>query len=244
MDPDTTTVYVLELENGKYYIGRTTNLDERVESHFNGVGSAWTRKHKPLRLLESRPNVSKFVEDACTKEYMAKYGINNVRGGSYCQVNLSSKTVEVLNSELDKTHDRCYHCHAKGHHANDCPGDDSDDDDEDPTPNNVGCFSFLVQMCCIPSTATPQLNLRPTSSSRPLPSQPLTSPRQPIPCDRCGRVSHGTNNCYATTHVDGHKLLEDRPTLASQVCGRCGRKGHIQAGCCAKTYVDGRVFKE
>ena len=31
-------IYILELENKKYYIGKTTNPQFRIESHFNSSG--------------------------------------------------------------------------------------------------------------------------------------------------------------------------------------------------------------
>ena len=39
----------LQLENNKYYVGKTTNLDFRIEQHFNSSGSQWTKKYKPKK---------------------------------------------------------------------------------------------------------------------------------------------------------------------------------------------------
>jgi len=33
-------IYILELENYKYYVGKTTNPNFRIDSHFNSNGSA------------------------------------------------------------------------------------------------------------------------------------------------------------------------------------------------------------
>lgn len=33
-------IYVLKLQNGKYYVGKTSNSYFRIESHFNSGGSA------------------------------------------------------------------------------------------------------------------------------------------------------------------------------------------------------------
>ena len=44
-------VYVLELEDGYFYCGVTTNLNLRYCQHFTGRGGAkWTRLHKPIRI--------------------------------------------------------------------------------------------------------------------------------------------------------------------------------------------------
>ncbi len=39
-------IYVLKLENNKYYIGKTDNPEIRLNSHFNFNGSEWTKKYK------------------------------------------------------------------------------------------------------------------------------------------------------------------------------------------------------
>jgi len=89
-------IYILELENKKYYVGKTTNPDFRLEQHFNSFGSQWTKKYKPIKILELKPNCDDYDEDKYTKMYMDKYGINNVRGGSYVQIKLDKVTIENL----------------------------------------------------------------------------------------------------------------------------------------------------
>jgi predicted GIY-YIG superfamily endonuclease len=36
------TVYVLQLEDGKYYVGKTADLPKRFKEHREGNGAAWT----------------------------------------------------------------------------------------------------------------------------------------------------------------------------------------------------------
>lgn len=45
-------VYVLRLENGMWYVGFTRDLAHRVEVHFKGEGSWWTKCHPPIELVE------------------------------------------------------------------------------------------------------------------------------------------------------------------------------------------------
>ena len=81
-------IYILQLEDNspgtytpckgyKYYIGKTTQPDIRLESHFNSNGSSWTKKYKPIKVLEIIPNCDEFDEDKYTLKYMEKYGINS-----------------------------------------------------------------------------------------------------------------------------------------------------------------------
>jgi predicted GIY-YIG superfamily endonuclease len=76
-------IYILRLEEGKYYIGKSENPIKRYEAHLAGTGSSWTKKYPPIELINVIENSSAFDEDKYTKEYMATYGIDNVRGGSY-----------------------------------------------------------------------------------------------------------------------------------------------------------------
>ena len=75
-------VYVLELEEGKYYIGITSNLNLRLYQHFNGGSCAFTRKYKAIRIIEVVVGNAD-VENRKTKEYIDMYGYTNVSGGKY-----------------------------------------------------------------------------------------------------------------------------------------------------------------
>ena len=66
-------IYVLKLVHGKFYIGKTTNPSFRLDKHFNSCGSAWTKKHKPINIVELIPNCDDYDEDKYTKKYMDKY---------------------------------------------------------------------------------------------------------------------------------------------------------------------------
>ena len=59
----TTNVYALKLTDGKYYIGKSDNLEQRLQSHFSGSGAAWTRTYTPIKVVEIRENVSRFEEE-------------------------------------------------------------------------------------------------------------------------------------------------------------------------------------
>jgi predicted GIY-YIG superfamily endonuclease len=132
-----TNIYVLKLKNKKYYVGQSQNVNQRIKQHERGEGSVWTQKHKPVEVVEVRKNVSAFDEDKITKEYMAKYGVENVRGGSYSQIQLSDKQEEIVTREIDTATGACFRCGEKGHFANRCDAescseeDGSEDDDSE-----------------------------------------------------------------------------------------------------------------
>ena len=113
-------IYILELQNHKYYIGRSERIPERLKQHFKGYGAIWTKKHKPIKVLDILEEKNLFSEDNITKEMMLKYGIDNVRGGSYCKVKLSKPEEEFLTKELRSIMNLCYFCGEKNHFFRNC----------------------------------------------------------------------------------------------------------------------------
>jgi len=94
-------IYILELENDKFYIGRTNNVKNRFKEHLNGIGNIWTKNNKPKSIIKTIENCSLYDLDEYVKEYMKKYGIDNVRGGSYNQIILNTDTITYLYNELN-----------------------------------------------------------------------------------------------------------------------------------------------
>ncbi len=115
-----TNIYVLQLKSGKYYVGQTNKVAKRFEEHKEGKGSAWTSTYKPVKVLEVHTNASPFDEDKITKQYMAKYGVQNVRGGSYTQMKLTKDQIKTLETEICTATGACFLCGDKGHFANAC----------------------------------------------------------------------------------------------------------------------------
>lgn len=113
-------VYILELTNQKYYVGKTKNPDFRIQSHFDNNGSEWTKKYKVINLLELISNCDDYDEDKYTIKYMSKFGINNVRGGSFCKIKLTDENITTLNQIINGINDKCFICGKNNHFAVDC----------------------------------------------------------------------------------------------------------------------------
>lgn len=82
-------LYILKLENEKWYVGITSKTPEaRFREHQLGIrGAYWTKVHKPIEIekFEDLGIVSKehaeTYENTITRQLMKEKGLNNVRGG-------------------------------------------------------------------------------------------------------------------------------------------------------------------
>jgi predicted GIY-YIG superfamily endonuclease len=141
-DENKCTIYVLKLKQRKWYIGRTSKYDKikRVLQHFSEKGgSQWTRKYKPVRVEKMIKDETKRAEDKVTKDYMDKYGVANVRGGAYCQLELSEEHLRALRFESVAANDECFICKKKGHFAAQCPEKRFEEEEEEEKEEEYFC---------------------------------------------------------------------------------------------------------
>jgi len=88
-------VYILKLENDKWYVGKTTNLKKALQRHKKGLGPPWTTIHKLLKVEEVLEN--RDLKEV-TLNHMRKYGWQNVRGYAWSQWNMKYPPKELRNS--------------------------------------------------------------------------------------------------------------------------------------------------
>jgi hypothetical protein len=106
-------------------VGRTSNLRRRLEEHAGGGARArllLDAALPPRSPAEScRRGGDRRDEDRHTKKYMARHGIENVRGGTYCQETLRWWQIRQVSAEVTRAGDGCRACSEAGHSANEYP---------------------------------------------------------------------------------------------------------------------------
>lgn len=214
-----TNVYVLRLIAGRYYVGKSDNVMYRYQQHLNGGAAAWTRKYKPLALDKMFENVSHFEEDKVTKEYMSKYGIDKVRGGSYVEVELSDFHIDALKMEIWGAKDLCTACGRSGHFVADCvaktdvsgnrimyesaPANKRQTYYQESDSSGDECDALVWECDYCDRTFTTAFGCNVHERSCKGGRQ---SARVNIYCYRCGNAGHYSSDCYATRHVKGYYI--------------------------------------
>ena len=93
-------IYILLLENNNYYIGESSNFIQSYQQHIDKRSADWTKLHRTITISKVIQQTNEYTLDDCVIEYMKKYGIDKVRGGSFSDVVLSPKQLDLLSNYL------------------------------------------------------------------------------------------------------------------------------------------------
>ena len=141
---------------------------------------------------------------------MAKYGTENVRGGSYVQLDLDDFQKETLNREKWGAKDLCKQCGRSGHFVKDCYATKDvsgnaivyEEDDSEEEEELWGCEScdrtFTTEFGC----AVHEKSCKEKSAKKAYVKKGGAS----TTCFRCGNTGHYSTDCYASRHVKGYYL--------------------------------------
>lgn len=194
------TLYVLECEDNKWYVGKSTDVQKRFKQHTEGKGSEWTREYAPIRIAETRPITSPHDETNVTKDLMKKYGIDNVRGGAYASLELTEEVEDMIRHELRAANDSCYKCGRKGHFANRCP--------ENAKEEMVWCCDYCSREFPTERLASNHEEGCKFKKIAAMAGRQKLMERKGggVTCYRCGRPGHYSPDCYARWHAKGYEL--------------------------------------
>lgn len=118
---NTFNIYVLKCTNNKYYIGKTKlDVEKRYNQHLYDKSCVFTTKYPPIEIITTYKTDDSLEENNMTKKYMILYGIENVRGGSYANLELEEWQIKSLEMEFKSAGDYCYKCGEINHFAKNC----------------------------------------------------------------------------------------------------------------------------
>jgi len=95
----TTNIYIIRLEQNKYFIGEAVNLEKRLKDHSEGKVSQYTNIYRPISIKKIIPDSNPKHLDKYVIKYMEKYGMNMVRGGSFENEILTKEQIKYLKSQ-------------------------------------------------------------------------------------------------------------------------------------------------
>ena len=222
-------IYVLQCEEDKYYVGKTDTNKFRIDTHFDSNGSEFTKKYKPIDIYQIIPECDKYDEDKYVKKYMNKYGIDNVRGGTYTKIILDSETKNLLKKEIVSATDKCFNCNKKGHFTANCPYKKKQAEEADFIEvwycqycgkefNTLKGATFHENVHCkhkknnsIYDESEDEPADEPEDESEDESEDEYYCRKKKTinkktHCYRCGRSGHYTDSCYAKKHIKGYYI--------------------------------------
>ena len=229
-----TNIYILKLQQGKYYIGKTDNLEKRKQQHINGTACSWTKKYKPIKVEQIISNASDFDEDKYTKEYMNKFGIDNVRGGSYVTEELDEGEKYTIQREIWGANNLCKQCGRNGHFVKFCTYDkdingnsiviyeceycEEEFDTEElcekhekycKSKKTIAIKIYFNCRYCNKEFETQKGTIFHENIHCKNKNKNINKYKSYVTCYRCGRNGHKSPDCYASTDTDGNDLDSD-----------------------------------
>jgi len=126
-DASISGIYVLE--NGRnaaprFYVGKSNNVAQRVRAHMSGQGGVGYLSGQHLRKVALISNGSlndlESWERNETLERMYRFGIDNVRGWMFTDLELSDDQYETAFNQICEKFDLCRRCGRNSHFRGNC----------------------------------------------------------------------------------------------------------------------------
>ena len=115
-------VYVLRDQEGRMYVGKSGNIQQRVEQHLAGEGTQFLSggiKRLPPYQSGSAEDLESWERNE-TLARMYRHGINRVRGWMFTSTSLSKEQEEEAFRQICEKYDLCRRCGRNSHFAEKC----------------------------------------------------------------------------------------------------------------------------
>ncbi len=169
------TIFVLRLQDDKYFVGKTKETHQKLKQTVLQTPAAWIEKYPAVEIHSSILGDA-YDEDKYVLKCMREYGIENVRGGSYSNVDLSMDQIISIRRALCTATNSCIACGTVGHNIFECKED---------ICYRCGRTGHSVDVC---KATVHVLNGRLDG------------------CYRCGRPDHWSIRCNRSKDIFGRKL--------------------------------------
>lgn len=117
-------VYILELAQGRVYVGHSTDRRRRIQQHMAGQGSAFTKAFPPTGVVLPRLGCVTGSPEAAERDetlrYMFLRGIPSVRGWKFVRVDISEAEMNEAEANIRELFDFCRRCGHPGHFIDQC----------------------------------------------------------------------------------------------------------------------------
>ena len=233
------TIYVLLLEQNRYYVGKTSNINQIHYDYGSHNESEWTKLYKPLFVLAEYNNCDDSDEDKYTIITMAKYGIDRVRGGSFSDVQLTELDEHVIYKLILKEYSLGKNDLSLFDHSKSSPIEPEPILKNNPVeieskvklkPKDrpkSSSFSVLVsnffnKLFTNSNNSNSSNNSNNINEKVKVPdSKPVSSvtsdthdfSKISVICDQCGRIGHPFTECNSKYHVNGYSLKNSTSDL-------------------------------
>jgi hypothetical protein len=181
-------IYILRLQRGKYYFDKTNILKNTIREYFT-YGSSSNKKSisKPHKKTKQN-NSNNFDEDKYTIKYMDKYGVDNVRRGTFCKLKLNNDNLNttIISDDYDNYDE-------KGNYSN-------------KINNKIWCCKYCKKEFKTKKTALLHENGNCKYKVNNKNNNNNNCYTQKNNCFRCGRETHYADECYAIYHINGIRL--------------------------------------
>jgi hypothetical protein len=258
------TVYILKLEQDKYYVGKTYNTDNRIDSHIIGEGSEWTKLYKYISKIQIINFCDEYDEDKYTIMYMAKYGIDNVRGGSFCTIHIDLTIRNVIKRMIANANNTCFNC-GGSHFVKNCTNNIKcvKNDIDIATTHKEEIIGNITNNNIFESVNNNEENIEADFTKNDI-SEPIINCTENIEGDITqNAISEPIINCTENSVVNTQVVApipKPAPNIKSykcykcgkfghfakncnkKLCSRCGRNTHLQYQCYASTHLNGEYL--